>query len=127
MRYSLLSAVVLGFSAVSQAVISTPAKGDQWPVNQNQQITWDTTGLTGPVDIHLVPAGATDITVIIAEVALKVENTGKFMWAPPTTITIEEVEIIIIDAKKVLVLSEVFIIIIVEVTIAFQIQAMCNY
>jgi hypothetical protein len=94
----------------------SPAAGDQWPVEQNQMISWDTTGLTAPVNIHLVPAGAVDITVIIAEVALKVDNTGSFQWAPPATLTVTDVEIIIIDAKQTIVISEVFIIIIVEVS-----------
>jgi hypothetical protein len=75
---------------------------------------WDTTGLTEPLDIHLVPAGAVDITVVIVDIALKVSNTGKYQWAPPATINIEEVEIIIVDATKKLVISETFIIIIIE-------------
>jgi len=76
---------------------------------------WDTTGLMEPIDIHLVPAGAKDITVIITDIVLQTKNTGNFQWAPPTTINIAEVEIIIIDATKKLVISEVFIIIIIDV------------
>jgi Ser-Thr-rich glycosyl-phosphatidyl-inositol-anchored membrane family len=115
MHYSLFSALALGLSAVVQAGVSSPPAGAQWPVAQNQQITWDTTGLTGPVDIHLVPAGAVDITVIIAEIAIGVSNTGSFTWAPDSTISTPNVEIIIVDAKQVIVISEVFEIIIVEV------------
>jgi hypothetical protein len=76
---------------------------------------WDTTGLTEPLDIHLVPAGAVDISVVIVDIALGVSNTGKYQWAPPATITVEEVEIIIVDATKKLVISETFVIIIIEV------------
>lgn len=94
----------------------SPAANDQWPVNQMQNIMWDTTGLMEPLDIHLVPAGAVDITVVIVDIALKVGNTGKLQWAPPATINIEEVEIIIVDAKKKLVISETFVIIIIEVS-----------
>ena len=115
MRCSLFSALALGLSAVVQAGITSPAAGAQWPVAQNQEITCDTTGLTGPVNIHLVPAGAVDITVIIVEIAIGVSNTGSFTWAPDSTISTPNVEIIIVDAKQVIVISEVFEIIIVEV------------
>jgi hypothetical protein len=116
MRQSFFSALFLGFSAVARATISSPAAGYQWPVDQNQNINWDTTGLTAPLDIHLVPAGAVDLTVVIVDIALKVGNTGTFQWAPPETITIEEVEIIIVDATKKLVISETFVIVIIEVS-----------
>ena len=116
MRQSFLSALVLSFSALARATIMSPAANDQWPVNQMQNIMWDTTGLTAPLDIHLVPAGAVDITVIIVDIALKVGNTGTLQWAPPTTINIEEVEIIIVDATQKLVISETFVIIIIEVS-----------
>lgn len=81
-----------------------------------QNIMWDTTGLMEPLDIHLVPAGAVDISVVIVDIALKVGNSGKFQWAPPATINIKEVEIIIVDATKKLVISETFVIIIIEVS-----------
>jgi hypothetical protein len=120
MRQSVLSALVLSFSTLARATISNPAANDQWPVNQNQNIQWDTTGLTAPLGIHLVPAGAVDISVVIVDIALKVENTGSFQWAPPATISIEEVEIIIVDATQKLVISETFVIIIIEVCIAIS-------
>ncbi|KAE9373048.1 hypothetical protein N431DRAFT_337611 [Stipitochalara longipes BDJ] len=116
MRQSFLSALVLGFSALARATISSPAANDQWPVGANQNIVWDTTGLMAPLDIHLVPAGATDITVVITDVVLQIGNTGTFQWAPPTAIDIEQVEIIIVDATKKLVISEVFTIIIIDTT-----------
>jgi hypothetical protein len=120
MRQSVLSALVLSFSTLARATISNPTANDQWPVNQNQNIQWDTTGLTAPLGIHLVPAGAVDISVVIVDIALKVENTGSFQWAPPATISIEEVEIIIVDATQKLVISETFVIIIIEVCIAIS-------
>jgi hypothetical protein len=116
MRQSFLSALVLSFSALARATITNPAAGNSWPVEQNQMITWDTTGLQAPLNIHLVPSGAVDATVIIAEIAVNVGNTGSFQWAPPNTITVTDVEIIIIDAKQTIVISEVFIIIILEVS-----------
>jgi hypothetical protein len=116
MRQSFLSALLLSFSALARATIMSPAANDQWPVNQMQNIMWDTTGLMEPLDIHLVPAGAVDISVVIVDIALKVGNTGKFQWAPPATINIKEVEIIIVDATKKLVISETFVIIIIEVS-----------
>ena len=93
----------------------SPAAGDSWPVGTSQMIMWDTTGLTGPVDIHLVPAGATDITVIIEDIVIGTGNTGSFMWAPDKVLSITDVTIIIVDAKQVLVISEIFEIIVVTV------------
>lgn len=117
MRSTILSALsLLFFSTSVLATISSPAAGDQWPVEQDQMIMWDTTGLMEPIDIHLVPAGAKDTTVIITEIALQVRNTGKLQWAPPKTVDITEVVIIIVDAKKVTIISEIFIIIILDVS-----------
>ncbi len=78
------------------------------------------------MNIHLVPAGAKDTTVIITEIALGVQNTGSFMWAPPATLTVENVEIIIVDAKNVLVISEVFIIVIIDVSHAVETMSSCS-
>lgn len=99
----------------------SPASGDSWPVEQSQTIKWDTTGLEAPLNIHLVPSGAVDATIIIAEIAVNVANTGSFQWAPPNTITVADVEVIIVDAKQIIVISEVFIIVIVEVSPFLQI------
>lgn len=113
MRSAILQVLSLAFFfSHGLATISSPAAGEQWPVEQDQMIVWDTTGLAGPVDIHLVPAGATDTTVIITEIALQTGNTGTLKWAPPAAITTTEVVILIIDAKKTSVLSETFIILI---------------
>jgi hypothetical protein len=69
-----------------------------------------------PLDIHLVPAGAKDATVVIVDIALAVANTGSFQWAPPSTLTVSSVEILIVDATKKIVISEVFIIVILDVS-----------
>lgn len=117
MRSIVLSVLSLVFfTARVLAGISSPAAGDKWPVDQNQMIMWDTAGLKEPIDIHLVPAGAKDTTVIITEIAIQVRNTGKLQWAPPTTIDITQVIILIVDAKKVTIISEIFIIIILDVS-----------
>ena len=97
----------------------SPVAGDKWPVNQEQMIQWDTAGLEGPIDMHLVPAGATDITVVITEIAMQIANTGTMKWIPPKTINVEEVTIILVDAKKVMVISEVFTIITMNVSLPF--------
>jgi len=55
-------------------------------------------------------AGAKNLTVTITDIVLNIGNTGKFQWAPPSMVNIEEVQIIIVDAAKKLVISEVFII-----------------
>jgi hypothetical protein len=115
MRQSFLSTVGLGFSALARATIIMPAANNQWPV-VNRDITWDTGGLAPPLNRHLVPASAKNLTVIITDIALSVGNTGKFQGAPLSTINMEEVQIIIIDAAKKLVISEIFIIIIINVS-----------
>lgn len=113
MRYSVITSLALAFASLAQATFSSPKAGDSWPVEQEQDINWDTTGLTGPCDIHLVPAGATDLTVIVETIVLQTANKGTFKWAPPKTINVREVVIIIIDATKKIVKSEEFIIIII--------------
>jgi hypothetical protein len=115
MRQSFLSTVGLGFSALARATIIIPAANNQWPVG-NRDITWDTSGLAPPLNMHLVPASAKNLTVIITDIALSVGNTGNFQGAPLSTINMEEVQIIIIDAAKKLVISEIFIIIIINVS-----------
>ncbi|KAF8851097.1 hypothetical protein BDZ45DRAFT_163022 [Acephala macrosclerotiorum] len=117
MRSAILQVLSLAFFfGHGLATITSPTAGDQWPVEQDQMIMWDTTGLTEPIDIHLVPAGATDTTVIITEIALQTGNAGTLKWAPPATITTTEVAILIVDAKKITVLSETFIILIQVMT-----------
>jgi hypothetical protein len=93
-----------------------PVANDQWPVEENRDVMWDTTGLTPPLNMHLVPAGAKNLTVIITDIVLNIGNTGKFQWAPPSMVNIEEVQIILVDAAKKLVISEVFIILIINVS-----------
>jgi hypothetical protein len=114
MRQSFLSTLGLGFSALARATIMMSA-ANQWSVWENRDIMWDTSGLAPPLNMHLTPAGAKNFTAIITDIVLNIGNTGKFQCAPPSTINIEEVQIIIIDAAKKLVISEVFIIIIIDV------------
>ncbi len=80
---------------------------------------WDTKGLTGPCDIHLVPAGAKDLTVVITDIVLGTGNTGSYQWAPETSLTTINVAIIIVDATKTLVKSDDFIIILEDVRLSF--------
>jgi len=83
-------------------------------VGTNQGIMWDTSKLTGPCDIHLVPAGATDLTVVITDIVLGTANTGSYQWTPEKTLTTTHVAIILVDATKTFVKSDDFIIIILE-------------
>jgi hypothetical protein len=57
-----------------------------------------------------------DITVVVSEIAIGVANTGVYTWAPDVSITTSNVEIIIADAKQVIVISQVFEIIIIQVS-----------
>jgi hypothetical protein len=117
MRSTLISLLAFGLSALAQSSsFMNPSAGDSWPMGQMQNIMWDSSMLAGGmVDIHLVPSGATDITVIVTEIALQVPNSGSFMWAPDATVTVTDVEIIIVDSMQKMIISEVFIIIIEEV------------
>lgn len=93
MRSSIFSALVLGLAAWAQATISSPKAGDQWAVGDDQTIAWDTTGLVGPCDIHLVPAGAVDTTMIIETIVMGTGNTGSYKWTPEKTLTTTNVAI----------------------------------
>jgi hypothetical protein len=109
MYSSLLSVVGFGFAATVEASFSNPKSGDQWSLGQSQSIDWDSSGLTGPCDIHLVPAGATDITTILEDVALQITNSGSYSWTPSGYSSSEsEVELIIIDTDKTMVCSGSF-------------------
>ncbi|KUJ11349.1 uncharacterized protein LY89DRAFT_739545 [Mollisia scopiformis] len=117
MRSSILQALSLAlFSTRALANISSPASGDQWPVDSNQMVTWDTTGLDGPIDIHLVPSTAIDATVIITEISLQVDNTGSLQWSPPETVDVMQAKVLIVDSKQVTVISDVFIIVLLDTT-----------
>lgn len=99
MQASFITALAVLASLV-QATVTKPAAGDQWLVGEKSTIAWDTTGFSDKVDIALVPAGATDITVIIAQIATQTANTGSHTWAPPSTMNGGNVTLIIISSGQ---------------------------
>jgi hypothetical protein len=78
MRLSILSILAIGFATLAQGTIMSLTAGNSWQVGTNQMISWDTTGLAGPVDIHIVPEGATDIAAIIENIVVGTGNSGWF-------------------------------------------------
>ena len=108
MRSTLFSVLALGLSALVDATFSSPKSGDQWTKGKSQTISWDNSGMASSCDIHLVPAGATDTTTIISEIALSVSNSGSYSWTPDSSISVSEAEIIIVDSKKTTIISSVF-------------------
>ncbi|KAF4626330.1 hypothetical protein G7Y89_g11829 [Cudoniella acicularis] len=113
MRFSIISALLLSIPAFVQASsYSSPTAGDQWAIGKEQSIEWDTTGLEGKVDCHLVPGGATDITTIITEIFIQSDNTGSFKWTPDSSLKAEQVTIIIIDENQTKLISDLFVLIV---------------
>jgi hypothetical protein len=82
MSLSILSILAIGFATLAQGTVMSLTVGNSWPVGTNQMISWDTTGLAGPVDIHLVPEGATGIAAIIENIVVGTGNSGSFNCAP---------------------------------------------
>lgn len=112
MRYSLLSAFVIRFSALVQATFSSPKSGDSWVIGQENSISWDSSSTSGAVDISLCPAGAKDTTVIIAQIATQVDSSsGSYKWTSDKSLKAESVVIVIVDSKKSYTSSDTFILI----------------
>jgi hypothetical protein len=115
MQYSILSALVLGLSAIAEATFSKPRKGDQWTIGQSQTITWETTELAQVIDINIV--SAVDTTVVITQIASQIRNTGSFVFTPTSLFNVNEVAIQLIDIRRTVVVSQSFTIIAVKVSI----------
>ncbi|KAH7398086.1 hypothetical protein BKA64DRAFT_643197 [Cadophora sp. MPI-SDFR-AT-0126] len=99
MKVSITTALVALVSLV-QATITKPAAGDQWVVGEQTTIQWDTAGFSDKVDIALVPAGATDTSVVIAQIATQTANTGSQTWTPPSTMSAGDVSVIIVNSGQ---------------------------
>ncbi|KAH7354625.1 hypothetical protein BKA65DRAFT_548721 [Rhexocercosporidium sp. MPI-PUGE-AT-0058] len=92
--------VLAAFVSLVQGTITKPAAGDQWIIGEKSTITWDTAGFSDKVDIALVPAGATDTSVIIAQIATATANTGSQTWTPPSTMKGGDVSVIIVNSQQ---------------------------
>ena len=64
--------------------------------------------MSSSCDIYLCPAGATDITTIISEIAVSVRNSGMYSWMPDSSLSVSEAEIIIVDSEVVTIISSAF-------------------
>jgi hypothetical protein len=105
MRSTFLSVMALSLSAFVEASITSPKKGDQWAKGKSQTISWDKSGMGSNCNIYLAPAGATDTTTIISEIAVSVSNSGSYSWTPDSSISVSEAEIIIVDSSTTIISS----------------------
>ncbi|KAL2070994.1 hypothetical protein VTL71DRAFT_14020 [Oculimacula yallundae] len=86
--------------AVAQGNVTKPVAGDQWVVGEPTTIAWDPAGFSDKVDIALVPAGATDTSVVIAQIAKATANTGSQSWTPPSSMSAGDVSIVIVNSQQ---------------------------
>lgn len=109
MRYSIISVLVLGLSALGEATFYKPSKGEKVTVGESQTISWETAEVGSLIDIVLVPAGSVDTTTIITQIASSVKNSGSYQWTPPTSISTTDCAIAVIDLiSKITIISESF-------------------
>lgn len=71
----------------------------------------------GKVDAKLCPKGATDTTIIIANIASQVDNSGSFKWTPDKSISAQEAVIIIINQTNTKKASDTFVLIVEEISV----------
>ncbi|PVH78929.1 hypothetical protein DL98DRAFT_516421 [Cadophora sp. DSE1049] len=99
MQISIITALA-ALVSLAQGTVTKPAAGDQWVVGEQTTITWETAGFSDKVDIALVPAGATDTSVVIAQIATQTANTGTQTWTPPATMSAGDVSVIIVNSGQ---------------------------
>lgn len=99
MQISIFMALA-ALATLAQATVTKPAAGDQWVVGEQSTIKWETAGFSDKVDIALVPAGATDTSVVIAQIASQTANTGTQTWTPPSTMSAGDVSVIIVNSGQ---------------------------
>lgn len=56
---------------IIEARFTAPILGQVLTVEQSSQVTWETTGLTEPLNIYLVPGGDTTAASKISDIASK--------------------------------------------------------
>jgi hypothetical protein len=112
MRHSVFCTFVLGFSALTRATFLSPSAGDSWMVGQEQTIKWETSGISGPIDIFLAPAGAKDSSSAMSQIATQISNSGSYKWTPDASLGGKSGSIIAVDSSKKTIISSVVIIVI---------------
>jgi hypothetical protein len=120
MQFSTFSALLMGFAAIASATFSSPKSGDKWAVGKEQTLSWDNTGMTGKMDCKVIPAGAVDASIVIAEVftQIDIESTGgSYKWTPDASIISQSVTIVIIDSQNKYYYSDSFTLIVAETTV----------
>ena len=65
------------WSTFAQASMISPTAGQSWSVGSSETVSWDTSGLTAPLEIELVPGGATDLSVIVETIASKFRQKAR--------------------------------------------------
>lgn len=70
---------LLAFASNISASIHRPSRSRGCTAEQDSAIEWDTAGLSGPVNLHLCPGGATNISQSIKQIA---GMTGTLLIVP---------------------------------------------
>ncbi|MFN8299565.1 MAG: hypothetical protein U0T75_10690, partial [Chitinophagales bacterium] len=64
-------------------ILTSPNGGEVWKVNSNQNITWNTATLYGPVFIEYSVDNGVNWNIVVSSTS----NTGSYSWTVPNTIT----------------------------------------
>jgi hypothetical protein len=83
--FVLIGLAVMPAAAASIAV-QTPVAGDNWVIGSSHTITWTSSGVTGPVDVILRPAGAPAAPPTLG-IAAGTANDGSVNWTIPASVT----------------------------------------
>jgi hypothetical protein len=73
------AAVLLSSAGIAAATIISPANNASWNLNSQHQVEWDTAGLQAPLQMHLCPGGAIDLSSSIVELARKQMRTSSIV------------------------------------------------
>lgn len=71
LRSNALIYVLATAFVIIEARFTAPILGQVFTVESPSQVTWETTGLTEPLNVYLVPGGATTVASKISDIASK--------------------------------------------------------
>jgi len=67
--------VTVSFSASGFINVTTPNGGENWQIGSTQNITWNSSGVTGNIIIKLMKGGT-----MLGSIAYNIPNTGSYSW-----------------------------------------------
>ncbi|OLN88517.1 hypothetical protein CCHL11_01957 [Colletotrichum chlorophyti] len=108
MHFTKALALLLG-AALCEAQFLTPKEGDIFRADEQIQLQWQTVGLQAPININLVPRGATDLSFVAEKIAAQVDNVGRLNWTPTKPVPgFDSFAVMITDSAQNVVISEPF-------------------